>query len=72
MNPLHGKVLIEDTCIDDTVSVDFVGSKEAERAEAVLDCHTDKVVVVGVDERGEVVLSVSCAVSTTVDPDHDW
>lgn len=66
LHPLHGKVLIQDASVDDAIAVHLVGSKEAKGAETVLDGDADKVVVVGVDERGKVVLSVACAVSTAV------
>ena len=66
LNPLECEALIEDAGIGNAVAAELVRGEEAESTEAVLNCDADKVVVVGVDDGGEVVLTVSSAVATAV------
>ncbi len=60
-------MLVEDTGVSNTVAGELVGGEEAEGTETVLDGDTDKVVSVRVDELGEVVLTVACAITAAIE-----
>ena len=39
---------------------------------AVLNCNTNEIVVVGVDNRCQVFIPLARTIATTMNPDQDW
>lgn len=72
MDPLESKGLIEDTSIDGAKAVDLIRGKETESTETVLDSNTDERVVVGFDDRLQILLTIAKSIATTMDPNEYW
>lgn len=41
------------------------------RTYSVLDCDTNKLIIVGIDYGGQILLAIACSVATTMNPDED-
>src|ERR1700692_4952499 len=73
LHPFEGQSLIAQTCISDTVFLDFRTSQETEKTQTVLNSNKDYGAVGFVYQCiARSSLCISSIISTTVNFHHDW